>query len=60
MTTPAATLSVSQAARVMGVHEKTIRRAVARGELDSVRIGRRVLIPTHRVVRLLDGEVATP
>jgi excisionase family DNA binding protein len=33
-------LSVDEAAKVMGVHPKTITRMIGRGELDATRVGR--------------------
>lgn len=37
-------LSVADAARLLGVSDRTVRRAVTRGDLEHRRIGRRVLI----------------
>jgi len=39
-----ATITVKQAARAIPMGEQAVRRAVARGELPSVRVGARVLI----------------
>jgi excisionase family DNA binding protein len=38
-------VSVDQAATVLGVSERTVRRAIARGDLAHRRVGRRVLVP---------------
>jgi excisionase family DNA binding protein len=39
-----------------GVNPRTIDAMIARGELPSVRLGRRVMIPIIAVDRLLSGE----
>ena len=44
---PAVTMSVEQVAAQLGVHALTVRRAIARGEIPAVKIGRRVLIPVE-------------
>lgn len=54
--TESATVSVSEAARVLGVCEKTAYRAVARGDLPAVKLGRRILVSRRRLAALLDGE----
>ncbi len=45
-------LSVRELSESLGVHRNTVYRAVQRGELRSVRIGKRLLIPTAEVERL--------
>lgn len=50
------TLTVEQAAQVLGVGRSAAYAAVRAGEIPSVRIGRRVLIPRAGLARLL-GEV---
>ena len=40
-----AVVTVSQAASVFGVDVRTVTRAIENGELQAVRLGRRVLIP---------------
>jgi excisionase family DNA binding protein len=37
-------LPVDQAAALLGVSDRTVRRAVARGDLEHLRVGRRLLI----------------
>jgi excisionase family DNA binding protein len=56
------TESVDEAARMIGVHPLTLRKAIARGEIRAVRVGRRILIPTTEIERLLQGDakVAIP
>jgi excisionase family DNA binding protein len=46
-------LSEKEAARRLGVSLSTVRRLRARGELRSVRIGERVVVPSSEVARLL-------
>ncbi|HVM13718.1 MAG TPA: helix-turn-helix domain-containing protein [Egibacteraceae bacterium] len=47
------TLSVEQAGRMLGVPRATAYRAAARGQLPTFRIGRRLLVPTARLLDLL-------
>lgn len=46
-------LSITEAARLLGLRPPTIRRYVAVRKISSVRIGRRVLIPTEAIDRLI-------
>jgi excisionase family DNA binding protein len=50
------TLSVCDAASLLGVGKTTLYEALGRGEVPHVRIGSRVVIPRRVVERLLDGE----
>jgi excisionase family DNA binding protein len=52
-TTLPATMSVEEAGRVLGVSRRSAYRAVARGEIPSVKVGRRLLVPTQRLFDLL-------
>jgi excisionase family DNA binding protein len=47
------TYSIREAAFCLGVHELTVRAAIARGDLRTVRLGRRVLIPRTAIAELL-------
>lgn len=49
------TRTVVEAADVIGVHHLTLRKAIARGEIRAVRVGRRVLIPKAELDRFLEG-----
>ncbi len=49
------TYSVPGAARVLGISREAAYQAVARNELPSVRIGKRILIPRMALERLLAG-----
>jgi excisionase family DNA binding protein len=53
-----ATVSVDEAAAMLGIGRGSAFRAVRAGEIPSVRIGRRVLVPLAALERLLNGEEA--
>ena len=55
-----ATVTIAEVARLLGVHEKTARRAVANGEIPSLRIGRRVLIPREQLLAMLASTGPAP
>lgn len=62
---PRATLSIAEAADRLGVSYNTVARAIDRGDIAAIRLGRRRTIPTHVIDRLLtegntrpDGAVA--
>jgi excisionase family DNA binding protein len=48
------TLTVEEAARVLGISRSSAYEAVRRGELPTVRIGRRYVVPRVALERLLD------
>lgn len=48
------TLSVEQAAAVLGVSRAFAYTLVRTGQLPSVRLGRRIVVPTRALERLLD------
>lgn len=50
------TLSVEQAGQVLGISRRSAYRAVERGDLPTLRLGRRVLVPTARLLALLGVE----
>jgi excisionase family DNA binding protein len=52
----AATLSVPEAARLLGIGRNSAYDAVARGEIPSIRIGKRILVPRKRLESMLAGE----
>jgi len=57
------TMTVVEAAEEIGVHHLTLRKAIARGEIRAVRVGRRVLITKAELDRFLEGrelKAATP
>jgi excisionase family DNA binding protein len=53
-------LSISQAARILGVSWHTIWRLLQAGQLESVRVGRRRLIPRSALERLLTTGCPSP
>lgn len=46
----------TQAAEIFGIDERTITRGVEEGSIPSIRVGRRMLIPTLALRRLLGIE----
>jgi len=51
-------LTAFEAADQLGVHVLTVRRAIARGELRAVRVGRAVRIPVKALDEFLEGRPA--
>jgi excisionase family DNA binding protein len=52
-TTLPSTLTVEQASRILGLPLRTTYRAAARQQIPTLRIGRRLLVPTRRFLDLL-------
>lgn len=52
------TETVDRVAALLGIARATAYRAVRTGEIPSVRIGRRLLVPREALARLLRGEVS--
>jgi excisionase family DNA binding protein len=52
---PRLTLSVDEAAQLLGLSRTSAYEAVHRGELPAIRVGRRLLVPRSRLNALLDG-----
>jgi excisionase family DNA binding protein len=52
-------LTVAETAKLLRIGRNVAYEAIARGEIPSIRVGRRVLVPIARLRRLLDGEPAT-
>lgn len=50
-------ITVAEAARLLGVCEKTAKTYAQTGQLPSVKIGRRRFVPVHRFKAMLDGEL---
>lgn len=51
------TLSVPEVARILGVSRNAAYEAAARGELPTVRLGKRILVPRDAFFRQFFGEV---
>lgn len=48
-----ATISLEQAGQILGVSRRTAYRAAARGQIPTLRLGRRIFVPTARLLDLL-------
>ena len=48
------TYSVEEAARLLGISRNSAYEAVRRGEIPTIRIGRRILIPRSRLEAMMD------
>ncbi len=56
-TTPgdtAATLTVEEAATLLGVGRVTVYEAIRRGEMPAIRLGKRILVPRAALQRMLE------
>ncbi|HEX9765751.1 MAG TPA: helix-turn-helix domain-containing protein [Nitriliruptorales bacterium] len=51
--TLAPTISVERAGELLGVSRRSAYRAAARGQIPTLRVGRRLLVPTQRFLELL-------
>lgn len=51
-----ATITVEEAARVLGIGRTSAYEAARRGDIPTVRVGRRVVVPVPALLRLLGGE----
>lgn len=50
---------MERAARVLGISKSTAFRAVKTGEIPSFHMGRRILVPTAKLIRLVEGDLHT-
>ncbi len=48
-----ATMTIEQAGQLIGLSRSSAYRAAARGELPTLRFGRRLLVPTLRLLNML-------
>lgn len=48
-------LTVEQARKLLGLSRSLIYQAINSGQIPSIRIGRRILIPTAQLERLING-----
>ncbi|MGI8575305.1 MAG: helix-turn-helix domain-containing protein [Egibacteraceae bacterium] len=55
------TISIERAGEIIGVSRRSAYRAAERGQLPTFRVGRRLLVPTARLLDLLgvSGDVET-
>lgn len=54
------TYTVTEAAELLGISRSSAYECVRRGEIPSLTLGRRVIIPRRTLEALLDGEPARP
>lgn len=47
------TITISEAARILGISRSAAYRAAAKGEIPTIRIGGRLLVPTAKLRELL-------
>lgn len=50
-----ATLTLPEAGELLGLSRNSSYQAAGRGEIPTIRIGRRLLVPAARLVALLEG-----
>ncbi|HWI52957.1 MAG TPA: helix-turn-helix domain-containing protein [Symbiobacteriaceae bacterium] len=60
MTDTQKTIDVKEAAQILGVSNATAYRAASRGELPSIRLGRRLLVLREPFEQLLAGKTQNP
>ena len=53
LATMPATLTIPEAAELLGISRSAAYRAVTRGEIPTIRIGRRLLVPTAKLYAML-------
>ncbi len=53
-------MSVSEAAERLGISRTLAYELVARGELPTLRLGRRILVPRRQLEAMVAGEAVTP
>ena len=54
------TISVEHAGKLLGISRRSAYRAVARGQLPALRLGRRLVVPSLRLLDLLGERDAVP
>jgi excisionase family DNA binding protein len=55
---PLATLNAQQAASVLGCSDDAVYDAIKRGEIPSLRLGRKILVPVAPLLAMLGQEAA--
>lgn len=54
------TISVEQASEVLGISLRSAYKAAGTGELPTLRLGRRLLVPTPKLLRMLGVDADAP
>lgn len=54
------TITVEECARLLGIGRSSAYEAIRRGDLPSLRLSRRIVIPTRALLRLLENGNAPP
>ena len=54
------TVSVEEAGRLIGIGRSSVYEAIRRGELPSLKIGRRILVPRSALVLMFDNSPGDP
>ena len=49
-------LTVNEVAKLLGLSRASAYQGVARGEIPSIRVGRRILVPRQALERMLEGD----
>lgn len=60
VTEPRATLTVEEAAAILGIGRTLAFELARTGRLPTIRLGRRILVPRAALDRMLDNQPATP
>jgi excisionase family DNA binding protein len=50
------TITVDAASRLLGISKNAAYRAIARGEIPSIRLGRRIVISRRGLTNMIDGK----
>jgi excisionase family DNA binding protein len=50
------TITIEEIADILGIHRNTAYRAAKRGEIPTIRVGGRLLVPKVVLIRILAGE----
>jgi excisionase family DNA binding protein len=50
------TLRVEEAAKMIGISRNTAYELVKQGKIPSLRFGRRIVVPRHRLEEILEGD----
>lgn len=55
-----AVITVTEAAELLGLDLRTVRHGCASGQIPSIKVGRRILIPVPRLLAMLEAEKENP